>query len=58
MKQERKTVEGYSSTKAFHQLAKEKNIRSPLIDQNYKILYENKDPKRAVECLQRYAGFV
>jgi|GEM_PF-1503022 len=65
MRTERKTVEGYAATKAFHNIVKDPDMKIkmggnsavfPLLTQTYRILYENKDPRTAIECLRRYAG--
>jgi len=47
-----KTVaEGVKTTKAAHELAKKHRIDMPIIDEVYQLLYENKDPKRAIRDL-------
>ncbi len=47
-----KTVaEGVKTTKAAHDLAKKYNIEMPIIDEVFQLLYENKDPKRAIRDL-------
>jgi len=56
MRKENKTVEGYETTRAFYQQSQSLGLKSPLITQNYKVLYENKDPEQAIETLKRLAG--
>jgi glycerol-3-phosphate dehydrogenase (NAD(P)+) len=47
-----KTVaEGVKTTRAAHDLAKKHNIEMPIVDEVYQLLYENKDPKRAIRDL-------
>ena len=47
-----KTVaEGVKTTKAAHDLANKHNIEMPIVDEVYQLLYENKDPKRAIKDL-------
>jgi glycerol-3-phosphate dehydrogenase (NAD(P)+) len=47
-----KTVaEGVKTTKAAHDLAKKHNIEMPIVDEVYQLLYEGKDPKRAIRDL-------
>jgi glycerol-3-phosphate dehydrogenase (NAD(P)+) len=49
-----KTVaEGVKTTRAAHDLAKKHNIEMPIVDEVYQLLYENKDPKRAIRDLMR-----
>lgn len=48
----RKTVvEGYLTTKALHELAKQKNIAAPILSEVYAILYEKKKPRDALMSL-------
>ena len=44
-------AEGISNTKSIHQAGKKANIRTPLIDAVYEILYENKSAAEALEGL-------
>jgi len=47
-----KTVaEGVKTAKAARDLAGKYNVEMPIVDEVYQILYENKDPKRAVKDL-------
>jgi glycerol-3-phosphate dehydrogenase (NAD(P)+) len=47
-----KTVaEGVKTTKAAYDLAKKHNIEMPIVDEVYQILYNSKDPKRAIRDL-------
>ena len=45
------TVEGYHATKTAWELAKKVNINMPIVDQMYKILFENKSPQSAIKDL-------
>ncbi len=48
----RKTVvEGVTATKVFHNLCEEKKIEVPILNQVYAILYENLEPRDAMEAL-------
>ncbi|MEG1449114.1 MAG: NAD(P)H-dependent glycerol-3-phosphate dehydrogenase, partial [Oscillospiraceae bacterium] len=42
------TVEGYSSAKSAYELAKKHKVEMPIIEQAYKVLYENKEPSKAI----------
>jgi glycerol-3-phosphate dehydrogenase (NAD(P)+) len=46
-----KLAEGYPTTRSAHQLAKKKNVPTPIIDEVYAMLYEGKNPKQAVRDL-------
>lgn len=46
-----KTVEGFVTTKVAYELAKEKNIQMPIVEQLYYVLYKNKDVKIALNDL-------
>ena len=46
-----KLAEGYPTAKSAHKLAKEKNVSTPIIDEVFAMLYENKNPKLAVRDL-------
>ena len=48
MKKEHKTVEGYYTVKASHEIAKEYKIDTPTIDYIYKVLYKGEDPQTAL----------
>ena len=41
-------VEGYTTTKSAYQLAKRNKVEMPITEEIYRVLYENKDPKKAV----------
>lgn len=42
------TVEGYTATKCAWQLAKKYQVEMPIIEQVYKVLYEDKSPKDVI----------
>ncbi len=44
-------VEGVATAKSAHDLAKKYKVEMPITSEIYKVLYENKDPKRAVHDL-------
>jgi glycerol-3-phosphate dehydrogenase (NAD(P)+) len=46
-----KLAEGYPTARSAHRLAKEKNVPTPIIDEVYSLLYEGKEPKKAVRDL-------
>lgn len=47
-----KTVaEGVSTTKSAYELAKRYNVRMPIVEQVYSVLFEDKDPRKAVSDL-------
>jgi glycerol-3-phosphate dehydrogenase (NAD(P)+) len=46
-----KLAEGYPTTRSAHQLAQRKKVSTPIIDEVYALLYEGKEPKRAVRDL-------
>ena len=50
---QRSVVEGYKTTKAAFDLAQKYNIRAPLFDGIYKILYKNVSPKDILKKLMR-----
>ncbi len=51
MKGARTVAEGVKTAKAAQELAKKYNVDMPVVDEVYLILYEGKDPKRAVKDL-------
>lgn len=51
MKNNTKTVEGISACKVVHEEAVRMGIEMPITDQVYAVLYENKDPRRALSEL-------
>ncbi len=44
-------AEGVRAAKAAFKLAREKKVETPIFDQMYAVLYENKDPQEAVHAL-------
>ncbi|MGN1344098.1 MAG: NAD(P)H-dependent glycerol-3-phosphate dehydrogenase [Traorella sp.] len=46
-----KTVEGVRTTEVLYRLKKEKNISMPIVDEIYKVLYENKKPSESAKDL-------
>ena len=46
-----KTVEGVRTAKVVHDVAHEKGIDMPIIEEIYKVLYEDKDPKESAKDL-------
>ena len=46
-----KTVEGVRTAKVIHDIAKEKQIDMPIVDEVYKVLYENKEPLESARDL-------
>ncbi|QCX37236.1 glycerol-3-phosphate dehydrogenase [Aureibaculum algae] len=44
-------AEGYYATKSAYKIKQENGAKTPIIDTIYKILYENKDPKKEFEKL-------
>ncbi|HLZ54691.1 MAG TPA: NAD(P)H-dependent glycerol-3-phosphate dehydrogenase [Verrucomicrobiae bacterium] len=46
-----KLAEGYPTTRSAHRLAHEKKVPTPIIDEVHALLYEGKDPKKAVRDL-------
>ncbi len=51
MKGAKTVAEGVKTAKAARDLARKYNIDMPIVDEVYRILYEGKDPKRAVKDL-------
>lgn len=45
--------EGYPTSRAAYQLARKLNVETPIIDEVYAMLYEAKDPRRAVADLTK-----
>ncbi|MBW3020228.1 hypothetical protein KY334_02950, partial [Candidatus Woesearchaeota archaeon] len=43
MNEEHLLIEGYSNTKIFYDIARKKDLRTPIIDSIYELLYENKE---------------
>ncbi len=46
-----KLAEGYPTARSAHRLAYEKKVPTPIIDEVHALLYEGKDPKKAVRDL-------
>jgi glycerol-3-phosphate dehydrogenase (NAD(P)+) len=46
-----KLAEGYPTARSAQRLAREKKVSTPIIDEVYAMLYENKNPKQAVRDL-------
>ena len=46
-----KLAEGYPTARSAHRLAREKKVPTPIIDEVYAMLYEGKEPKKAVRDL-------
>ena len=46
-----KLAEGYPTARSTHRLAREKNVPTPIMDEVYALLYEGKEPKKAVRDL-------
>jgi glycerol-3-phosphate dehydrogenase (NAD(P)+) len=44
-------IEGVATTKSAYELAKRCKVEMPITSEIYKVLYENKDPKKAVQDL-------
>jgi glycerol-3-phosphate dehydrogenase (NAD(P)+) len=44
-------AEGVKTTRSVYNLAKEKEVEMPILEQVYQILYENKDCRTAVNDL-------
>jgi glycerol-3-phosphate dehydrogenase (NAD(P)+) len=48
-------AEGFPTARSAHKLAREKNVVTPIVDEVYAMLYENKNPKQAVRDLMSRA---
>jgi glycerol-3-phosphate dehydrogenase (NAD(P)+) len=46
-----KLAEGYPTARSAHRLARQKNVATPIIDEVYAMLYEGKEPRKAVRDL-------
>ena len=51
LKETEMVVEGVATTESAHELANKNKIEMPITEQIYKVLYEDKDPKKAVHDL-------
>ena len=49
----RTVAEGVKTARAARDLARKYNVDMPVVDEVYQILYEDKDPKRAVKALMK-----
>jgi glycerol-3-phosphate dehydrogenase (NAD(P)+) len=49
-------AEGYPTARSAHQLAREKKVQTPIMDEVYAMLYEAKNPRQAVRDLISRAG--
>ena len=48
-------VEGVATAKSAYDLSKKHKVEMPITTEVYRVLYENKDPKRAVHDLMTRA---
>lgn len=55
LKETEMVVEGVATSKSAFELAKKYDVEMPITTEIYKVLYENKDPKRAVHDLMTRA---
>jgi glycerol-3-phosphate dehydrogenase (NAD(P)+) len=46
-----KLAEGYPTARSAYRLARQKNVATPVMDEVYAMLYEDKSPKQAVRDL-------
>jgi glycerol-3-phosphate dehydrogenase (NAD(P)+) len=53
LRKEKKTAEGYYTAKAAFELSKKYNLKTPIIDDVYKILYENMDAELLVKHIMK-----
>lgn len=51
LKQNTKTVEGIRTVKAVHEIAQQKKIKMPIIEEIYKVLFENAKPSQSAKNL-------
>ncbi len=51
LKETEMVVEGVATTESAYELAKKHKVEMPIISEIYKVLYENKDPKKGVHDL-------
>lgn len=51
LKKMRMVAEGVRSAKSVFNLAREKNVKMPIVEQTYRILYEDMDPASALHAL-------
>lgn len=55
LKEMRMVAEGIQTTRAAHLLAQKHGVRMPIVQQVYSVLFEDKDPRRAVTDLMESA---
>jgi glycerol-3-phosphate dehydrogenase (NAD(P)+) len=55
LKDMRMVAEGLQTTRAAHSLAQKHGVRMPIVQQVYSVLFEDKDPHRAVTDLMESA---
>lgn len=51
LKDRKSVVEGYKTTKSFHELCVQQGIDAPILAQTHAILFEGKQPAEALRCL-------
>jgi glycerol-3-phosphate dehydrogenase (NAD(P)+) len=51
IKSSKMVAEGIKTAKSTYQLAKRRKVEIPIVEQVYRILYQNKDPRKAVTDL-------
>lgn len=51
LEERRMTVEGYRTSHCFHHICREKQIEAPILEQVYRILYEDQTPDQAIRAL-------
>ena len=51
LENQKTAVEGYHTSRSFHQLLQSNGIEAPILEQVYRILYENKVPLEALSDL-------
>ena len=50
---QRTAVEGYRTSRSFHEMLSQKGIEAPILEQVYRVLYEDKTPIAALDDLMR-----
>jgi glycerol-3-phosphate dehydrogenase (NAD(P)+) len=51
----RSVAEGVATSRSAFELARKKNVEMPIIEQVYRVLYEDEDPETAVRSLMNRA---
>ncbi len=51
LKKEKKTAEGYYTTKVAYELAKENKLKVPIVEMVYEVLYKNKDIRSCIDAI-------